>query len=182
MATPKRETVDLSAWPDLVVVYLGMRARSLRGLATLLRFGPRIAAAAAEQPDGLLLHENLVYGLFPPHLGMRQYWRDLDSLERWTRESVHGDWWRSYLRDPVGTGFWHETYTRRGGIEAVFIDTPAPVGLAAFAPRQPARGGLFGARGRLARSGEGERAALLGEADLYAGPSGAAPSGGRSAG
>jgi hypothetical protein len=167
MATPTRETVDLSAWPDLVVIYLGMRVRSLRGFATLLRFGPRIAAAVDEQPDGLLLHESVLYGLFPPHFGMRQYWRDLASLERWTRESAHGDWWRSYLRDAGGTGFWHETYTRRGGFESVFIDVPVPLGLAAFAPREAARGRMFGARSRLARGEEGGRAAPLGEADLY---------------
>ena len=169
MPTPKRETVDLSAWPDLVVIYLGMRARSLRGFATLLRFGPRIQASVAAQPDGLLLHEAVVYSFFPPHVGMRQYWRDLASLERWTRESAHGDWWRAYLRDPGGTGFWHETYTRSGGIESVFIDIEVPLGLTAFAPRQPARAGLFGARGRLARGGDGGRAAPLGEADLYGG-------------
>lgn len=178
----RRETVDLAGFPDLVVIYLGMRARSLRGLATLARFGPRIQSSVSAAPDGLLHHETYVMSFFPPHVGFRQYWRDYESLERFTRASPHGEWWKHYLRDTGGTGFWHETYTRRGGIEAVFIDVPAPVGLAAFAPRQPQRGGLFGARGRLARSGEGERAALLGEADLYGGRSDAAPGGGRSAG
>lgn len=40
-------------------------------------------------PDGLLLHENLIWSLFPPHVGMRQYWRDLASLESWTRSEPH---------------------------------------------------------------------------------------------
>jgi hypothetical protein len=167
VATPTRETVDLSAWPDLVVIYLGMRVRSLRGLVTLLRFGPRIRAAVDGRPDGLLLHEFVVLGFLPPHLGMRQYWRDLASLERWTRESAHGDWWREYLRDTGGTGFWHETYTRRGGFESVFVDVPIPLGLTAFAPREAARGRMFGARERLARGDEGGRAAVLGEGELY---------------
>ena len=80
-----RETVDLSEFADLVVVYLGMRANSWRGLGTVLAFGPRIRKAVDAKPDGLLLHENLFYGLFPLHVGMRQYWRDLAALEKWTR-------------------------------------------------------------------------------------------------
>jgi hypothetical protein len=34
--------------------------------------------------------ENLIWSLVPSHLGMRQYWRDLDRLERWTRSGPHG--------------------------------------------------------------------------------------------
>ncbi|MGB0121948.1 MAG: hypothetical protein WA419_07110 [Silvibacterium sp.] len=41
-----RRTVDLSQYPNLVVVYLGMRVNRLNGLKTLLGFGPRIASAA----------------------------------------------------------------------------------------------------------------------------------------
>src|ERR671913_2402908 len=77
-----RRTVDLSAFPDLVVIYLGMRVNELRGLRTLLRFGPKISKSVGEQPDGLLLHENMIFSLVPPHGGMRQYWRDFESLER----------------------------------------------------------------------------------------------------
>ena len=32
----ERRTVDLSAYPDLVVIYLGMRVNTLTGLKTLL--------------------------------------------------------------------------------------------------------------------------------------------------
>ena len=32
-----RRTVDLSAYPDLVVIYLGMRVNTLTGLKTVLR-------------------------------------------------------------------------------------------------------------------------------------------------
>ena len=49
-----RRTVHLSAFPDLVVIYLGMRVNELRGLKTVFRFGPKIAKSAAEQPEGLL--------------------------------------------------------------------------------------------------------------------------------
>ena len=42
-----RQTVDLSAFPNLVVIYLGMRLRTLAGIKTLLGFGPRIEKAGA---------------------------------------------------------------------------------------------------------------------------------------
>jgi hypothetical protein len=103
----------------------------------------------AAEPDGLLLHENLTFSLIPPHAGMRQYWRDLDSLERWTRELPHQQWWREFLRDSAGTGFWHETYFMRGGMEAIYDDVGRPLGLSTFAPAQKARGGMFSARTRL---------------------------------
>ena len=94
-----RQTVDLSAYPDLVVVYLGMTVNMLTGIKTLLGFGPKIEGSVAARPDGLLLHENIFYSLFPLHLGMRQYWRDFESLERWTRSEPHRQWWKTFLRD-----------------------------------------------------------------------------------
>jgi hypothetical protein len=163
----ERLTVDLAAFPDLVVIYLGMRARSLRGCATLFRFGPRIQASVDAKPDGLLHHEFFLMRLLPPHVAFRQYWRDFESLERFTRATPHGDWWRHYLRDTGGTGFWHETYCMRGGVEAVYVDMPAPVGLLHVAPGVPARGPMFSARRRLARDGEAADVAPLGERDLY---------------
>jgi Domain of unknown function (DUF4188) len=145
---PNRVTADLSEYPDLVVIYLGMRVNAAKGLKTLLSFGPKIRAAVAARPDGLLLHEDLLLSLLPPHFGMRQYWRDFDSLERWAHELPHKAWWRDFLRDRGGTGFWHETYFRDGAVESVYIDMPAS-GLTRFAPSQPARGSLFSARRRL---------------------------------
>ena len=96
--TPTRTTVDLSSYPDLVVIYLGMRANSLRGVKTLLSLGPQIQKSVKARPHGLLLHENLLYSVFPPHAGMRQYWRDFDSLERWARSLPHLQWWQKFLR------------------------------------------------------------------------------------
>jgi Domain of unknown function (DUF4188) len=80
-----RRTVDLSQYPNLVVIDLGMRVNRLAGLKTLVRFGPKISDSVASQPDGLLLHEGLVYSLFLVHVGMRQYWRDMESLLTWSR-------------------------------------------------------------------------------------------------
>ena len=109
MAQPRtkvnRQTVDLSEFPDLVVIYLGMRVQKLRGLRKLLQTGRQIQSAVSQGPDGLLRHENLVLSIAPPHLGMRQYWRDLDALERWTRELPHQRWWKSFLSDSGGTAF-----------------------------------------------------------------------------
>ena len=145
-----RQTVDLSEFPDLVVIYLGMRVRAMRGLGKLLQTGRQIQAAVAQRPDGLLLHESILFSLVPPHVGMRQYWRDLDALERWTRELPHQQWWKEFLRDSSGTGFWHETYFMRGGMEAIYDDMDdKPIGMMAFAPFEKARGRMFSARGRL---------------------------------
>ena len=88
--------MDLSGFPDLVVIYLGMRVNRLTGIKTLLGFGPQISSSAAAQPEGLLVHETIVYSLFPPHIGMRQYWRNLESLLTWTRTEPHRQWWKSF--------------------------------------------------------------------------------------
>jgi Monooxygenase af470-like len=169
MAQPRtvvnRQTVDLSGFPDLVVIYLGMRARDGRGLRKLLQTGRQIRAGVARHPDGLLLHENLVFSFLPPHVGMRQYWRDLDALERWTRELPHQQWWKDFLRDSAGTGFWHETYFMRGGIEAIYDDITKPVGMMSFAPLERARGPMFSARSRLGL-GEPLVSAVIPEAEL----------------
>ena len=149
-----RLTVDLSGYPDLVVIYLGMKARSLRGLKTIFTFGPKISRAVAARPDGLLLHEQLMLSLFPLHIGMRQYWRDFDALERWARSLPHEQWWKAFLRDSGGTGFWHETYFMRGGMEAIYDDVDAKLGFSHFAPTQNAKGPMFSARRRLGLHGE----------------------------
>jgi hypothetical protein len=163
----ERRTVDLSTYPDLVVVYLGMRVNRWTGLKTLFGFGPRIALAVDANPDGLLLHENFLFSLSPPHAGMRQYWRDFDSLERWTRSEPHRQWWKEFLRDSGGTGFWHETYLMRGGMEAIYDDVAEPVGFLRFAEVRPARGRMFGARERARREGEAVGSPVLSEAELY---------------
>jgi hypothetical protein len=150
----ERQTVDLTAYPDLVVIYLGMRVRGPRGLLTLFGLGPQIQKSWKAKPDGLLLHEDLVWSLVPVHLGMRQYWRDLDSLERWTRSEPHRRWWQDFLKDSGGTGFWHEAYFMRGGVDAIYDDMARPSGLARFAPAEPARGAMFSARHRAGRHKE----------------------------
>lgn len=166
-AKVNRRTVDLSGYPDLVVIYLGMRVNVFVGLKTLFGFGPKIAKSVEAQPDGLLLHENIVFSLFPPHLGMRQYWRDFESLESWARSEPHRAWWQQFLRDSGGTGFWHEAYFMRGGMEAIYDDMVKDTGFLHFAPVQAARGHMFSARGRAQQPGASETPVPVDEEDLY---------------
>jgi hypothetical protein len=166
----ERRTVDLTSYPDLVVIYLGMRVNAITGIKTLLGFGPKIDHSVAAKPDGLLRHETFVFSLLPPHLGMRQYWRDFESLERWARSKPHVQWWKNFLRDSGGTGFWHETYFMRGGIEAIYDDVGVPLGLSAFASTEIARGPMFSARTRLDVKGSETVTAPVSEADLYGEP------------
>jgi Domain of unknown function (DUF4188) len=163
-----RQTIDLSGFPDLVVVYLGMRVNRLTGIKTLLGFGPQISASVAAAPDGLLRHENMVYSIFPMHVGMRQYWRDADSLLHWTRSDPHRQWWKNFLKESGGTGFWHETYFRRGGMEAIYDDIPQPIGFASFAPVVAARGPLFGSAARAGKDFAGQP--VVSEKELYVDP------------
>jgi hypothetical protein len=160
-----RLTVDLSSYPDLVVVYLGMRVNRLTGLKTLIGFGPKIAKSAEDQPEGLLRHEAFLFSLFPAHAGIRQYWRDMNSLLAWTRSEPHRLWWKSFLRDSGGTGFWHETYTLRGGMEAIYDDIAPKIGFMSFAPIIPARGSMFTAAHRSAHADTS--APVISEAELY---------------
>jgi hypothetical protein len=142
-----RETVDLSAYPDLVMVMLGFRAHRLRALPALFSLGKGFAEIQRNPPDGLLGEERCLYGW--NHIGFRQYWRDLDSLGRFTRSAPHSAWWRDFLKDTRGAGFWHEAYNAKGGIEAVYVNMPGRTGLASFAPIREPVGPFLSSRDRL---------------------------------
>jgi hypothetical protein len=163
----ERITVNLSDYPDLVVIYLGMRVNAFRGIRTLLGFGPKISGVANEKPDGLLAHDSIIYSLWPLHIGMRQYWRDFERLESWARSEPHRDWWRGFLRDSKGTGFWHEAYFMRGGMEAVYVDVPEIFGLRKFTPNIPAKGPMFSSRQRAQQEGSASLPSVVGETELY---------------
>lgn len=147
-AAPSRRTVDLAEHDDLVVIVLGMKVTSSRGLATLARIGRRIRESVEEGPEGLLHSEFSLRGIAPPHVEVRQYWRDFEALERFARTPPHSDWWQAFSRDRAGTAFWHETYAP-GGIEAVYLGLDEPVGLQHVAPVEPASGSMFASRRRL---------------------------------
>lgn len=144
-----------------------MRVNRPRGLIRLLGFGPKVQRAWKQEPEGLLLHEDVVWSLRPPHIGMRQYWRDFESLERWTRSEPHREWWRKFLEDSGGTGFWHEAYFVRGGAEAIYDDIATPVGFARFAPTRPARGAMFSSRRRAGRPSPEVAQAVVTESEYY---------------
>lgn len=144
---PTRETVDLSGFPNLVLVLLGFKARRVRALPALFGIGRGLTAIQRNPPDGLLHGELFLFGW--NHIGIRQYWRDLDSLEVFTRASPHMDWWKEFLRDTRGSGFWHETYDKRGGVEAIYINMPEREGLGRFATIREATGPFMSSRDRL---------------------------------
>jgi hypothetical protein len=162
-----RQTVDLSSYPNLVVIYLGMRVNSLRGVGRLLKVGPQIQKSVEAAPDGLLKNEFMLFSLFPPHVGMRQYWRDLPSMEAWTRLLPHQAWWKEFLHESGGTGFWHEAYFMRGGMEAIYDDIPIGLGFGAFAPLNTARGPMFSARRRADVTGESPTPSVVTEDQAY---------------
>jgi hypothetical protein len=114
---------------------------------------------------------NIIFSLFPLHVGMRWYWKDFASMERWARSEPHQQWWREFLRSSGGTGFWHETYFMRGGMEAIYDDVNRPpIGFQAFAPSAPARGPMFAARTRLHLPDETPAQPVgVSEQDLYEG-------------
>lgn len=165
--TNQRLTVDLSQFPNLVVIYLGMRAASPKGFLTLLGFGPKIQQSVKDKPEGLLLHEDMLYSLFPLHVGMRQYWRDFDSLERWSRSWPHQQWWKNFSKDQGGAELWHEAYFIQGGMEGLTTRFNKPYGLWSFAPHLQARKGMYSSRQRLKIQGRDTVPAPISEAEYY---------------
>src|SRR5262249_11763849 len=80
-------------------------------------------------------------------------WRDFESLEAGSRSLPHQEWWKQYLQDTGGTGFWHETYFMRGGMGSVFDGVKTLVGFICFAQVKPMCGNMFTAPGRLELKG-----------------------------
>lgn len=145
-----RETVNLDDYPDLAMVLLGFKVRRIGALPALLRIGRGLSEVHRNPPDGLLRDERMLFGW--NHVGIRQYWRDFDSLERFTRDPIHSGWWREFLRDRHGCGFWHETYSASRGIEAIYVDMPERVGLGSFAPIRHPVGPFLSSRERLRKA------------------------------
>lgn len=53
MPTPvNRQTVDLSCYPDLIVLYLGMRVNHLYGIRTFFSFGRKISESVKDETGG----------------------------------------------------------------------------------------------------------------------------------
>lgn len=69
---------------------------------------------------------------------MRQYWRDFDSLERWTRTLPHKRWWQEFLRESAGTGSW-PVRRRAPGMRLRFFELFHPDAVQRVSARQPDR-------------------------------------------
>jgi Domain of unknown function (DUF4188) len=95
----------------------------------------------AARADGLLLHENLFYSLFPLHLGMRQICAILNRLN-----ASHGQTpsriVETVFAEHRGTGFWHELYSVPGGFESIYVDVQRPIRFLCFAQTVTAKGPL----------------------------------------
>ena len=143
--------MDLTAYPDLVMIMLGFRMKGWRGLLAMREIGPGLNRIARDRPEGLLAHEGMMFGL--THFGFRQYWRDMDMLERFTRSEPHAAWWRRIRELSAGAGFWHETYHAKGGVEALYVAMPEPVGLQHFASERHPVGPFMSARARVQGGG-----------------------------
>ena len=63
----ERRTVDLSAFPDLVVIYLGMRVNAWTGLKTPVGLVPQSKFRRSE-PDGSCCTRFLLMSFVPLHL------------------------------------------------------------------------------------------------------------------
>lgn len=118
---PQWQTADLSGYPDLVVIYLGQRALTPRGVPTIFGLGrpysirqpPNRTACRGTRcsPEGC-----------SHHFGMRQYSRDFDfpnGGSAATRMPPGGELcWQTC---PV-PGFWHEAYFARGGMGSIYLE------------------------------------------------------------
>ena len=125
MGRVARQTVDLSAFPDLVVIYLGMGVNGWVGIKRLPRSADQ--EFRNQKPDGLLLHENFLACV---NIGAPLIRRI-------------GNGGEDFLRSSGGTGFWHEAYFMRGGMEAIYDDIPAALASDNSRPSGPPVGRCF---------------------------------------
>ena len=144
MAQVDRRTVDLSAYPDLVVIYLGMRVNAFCRPEAPAGTGPanrRLRQSQARRPAAARRPSLLAVSRCTPACASTGAISNRWSAGPAPSRTANGG--RHFLRDSGGTGFWHETYALRGGIEAIYDDMPQPIGMMKFAPLQPARGSSF---------------------------------------
>ncbi len=154
----------------LVVFLIGMRINRLRAVrkwAPTFMAMVRMLRRLVAQPEKGFLHAHTI--LYWRGIGLVQYWRSFDDLERFARSpsEPHLAAWRRFNR-VVGykdgsVGFWHESYLidpRR--CEAVYGNMPV-FGLAKATNHVPAIGRRETARARL--GGDSEPAVPSSESD-----------------
>lgn len=157
---PGRYTADVQE--PFVVFLIGMRInRPLavrKWMPTAAAMGPMLRTLYTHPEKGFLGAYPFLYAW---GVGLVQYWRSFDDLERFARsqDEPHLAAWRRFNRTIGGdgsVGFWHESYLAEpGGFEAVYGNMPR-FGLAAAFDHLPAVGRRETARRRL--GGENEPA------------------------
>ena len=163
-----RMTVDLTEYPEAVVLYLGIKVTKLRGTGSVVKMRAQLNEIVKHPPDGMLAHESFWWSMFPLHVGFRQFWRDPDSLDRYAHTSEHRDWWPRFLNDPhAATSAWHEAYFSGGGMDLVYTDMDNAVGWARFAPTVAARGKNYSSRGRAGLTDSGVAKPAVSEHGFY---------------
>ena len=125
----------------------GMQVNTFFGIKThVWVWSPTSPRRSPAKPDGLLPHEPVFVRCSRSTSACGSTGGTLSRSKNGhtpDRTSAGG---RSFFADSGGTGFWHETYFMRGGIEAIYDDMPKPIGLSQFAPVVDARGPMFSAR------------------------------------
>ncbi len=116
---------------EFVLFIIGMRFNGWRDLPTALRVASKMPAMLAElerdKPLGLLASGNW---LAWPVLGLTQYWRSFEDLERYAAapDLSHSPAWRWYNklgRSGLAGGVFHETYRiAPGTYETVYANMP----------------------------------------------------------
>ncbi len=157
---PGRYTAETDE--PFVVFLIGMRINRIfaarKWLATARAITRMLRVLFAHPEKGFMGGQTILYWR---GIGLIQYWRSFDDLERFARapSEPHLDAWRRF-NATIGAdgtvGIWHETYMiERGKHEAVYGNMPR-FGLAAAVGHVPAVGRRETARRRL--GGENEPA------------------------
>lgn len=147
---PGRFTADING--PFVVFIIGMRINKLlafsKWVPTVLAMGPMLRSLAQDPDSGYLGGEPFLY---PGGVGLIQYWRSANDLERFARspQEPHLKAWQRFNK-AVGkdgsVGIWHETYqVAAGAYEVIYANMPR-FGLSAAARHVP-----VGTRGETAR-------------------------------
>jgi hypothetical protein len=163
-----RRTVDLSGYPNLVVIYSGMRVNTLTGLKTLLGFGPQISKSVEAPPRWITAAREFVVVVTPPHTwGCANIGGTLNLLNLGHAPNLTGHGGRSFCetlealvsgtKPTSGAGAWKRSMT-------TWLKTSAFFAL----PRctQP-QGRMFSARSRARQPGEPSTPVPVSEEEFY---------------
>ncbi len=155
---PGRFTAEVEG--SFVVFLIGMRINRLlavnKWLPVARAMGPMIEHLLTHKELGLMHAQTFLYWR---GVGLVQYWRSFEQLERFARDPAlnHLEPWKRFNR-AVGAdgsvGIWHETYlVEPGKFECVYGNMPQ-FGLAAAGDHVPAVGARETAKRRLGLQGE----------------------------